>query len=78
MKNLISNKIIGIIGAGNMGEAILAQAIKNKAKYKRLKRKNFIIVEKDKLREAYVKSIYNVKIASDVKERYRERIFIFI
>ena len=68
MKNFLLSRIIGIIGVGNMGEAILARAIKDKAKDKRLSAKNFIIVEKDRLKESFVKRIYNVKIASDVKE----------
>lgn len=68
MKSFLSGRIIGIIGAGNMGEAILAQAIKHRNKDKRLRPNNFIIVEKDRLKAAFVKRVYKVKNAQDVEE----------
>lgn len=68
MKGFLSGRIIGIIGAGNMGEAILAQAIKHRNRDKRVKARSFIIAEKDKLKAAFVKKIYKVKSAYDVKE----------
>lgn len=55
------NKIIGIIGCGNMGEAIISRAAKDKS----LK---FIIFEKDKVREGFVKQTYNVRLAKDISE----------
>jgi len=54
-------KKIGIIGCGNMGEAILAQSVKRKAQ-------NFIIFEKDKLKQALVCRIYRVKAAIDITD----------
>lgn len=68
MKSFLSGRIIGIIGAGNMGEAILAQAIKHRNKDKRLRPNNFIIVEKDRLKADFVKRVYKVKNALDVEE----------
>ncbi|MBM3246052.1 MAG: pyrroline-5-carboxylate reductase [Candidatus Omnitrophica bacterium] len=53
---------IGIIGCGNMGEAILAQSVKAG------KARNFIIFEKDKLKEAFVCRIYKVKSAIDITD----------
>lgn len=53
-------KNIGIIGCGNMGEAILSQGKKHKVK--------FIVSEKDKLKEAFVSQIYKVKVAKDLIE----------
>lgn len=68
MKSFLSGRIIGIIGAGNMGGAILAQAIKHRNKDKRLRPNNFIIAEKDRLKAAFVKRVYKVKNALDVEE----------
>lgn len=53
---------IGIIGCGNMGEAILAQSAKAG------KAQNFIIFEKDKLKEAFACRIYRVKAAIDITD----------
>lgn len=68
MKNSLSKRIIGIIGAGNMGAAILSRAIKAKDGDKRFSAKNFIITEKDKLVATFIKKTYRVKIALDVKD----------
>lgn len=57
-----NKKTIGIIGCGNMGEAIIAQSAKRKTR-------NFIISDKDKLKEAFVFRYYKkygVKIAGDI------------
>ena len=54
-------KRIGIIGCGNMGEAILARSLKRKA-YK------FIIFDKDKLKQAFACRIYGVKKANGITE----------
>jgi len=54
-------KTVGIIGCGNMGEAILAQSLKRKAQ-------NFIVLEKDKLKQAFIRRIYRVKSAIDITD----------
>lgn len=55
-------KKIGIIGCGNMGEAILAQSAKAG------RARNFIIFEKDKLKEAFICKMYHVKTAIDITD----------
>lgn len=63
-------KNIGVIGGGNMGEAIIAQSAKRKAR-------NFIIFEKDKLKEAFVCREYHIKSAIDITDLlYRADIII--
>ena len=60
----MKKKKIGIIGCGNMGEAILAQSVKRKAQ-------NFIVFEKDKLNQAFVCRIYRVKAAKNIIDLVR-------
>ncbi|MBM3253463.1 MAG: pyrroline-5-carboxylate reductase [Candidatus Omnitrophica bacterium] len=52
---------IGIIGVGNMGGAILSQSLEHK-------KQNFIIVEKDKLKEAFACMTYRVRAAKDISD----------
>ncbi len=62
---------IGIIGCGNMGEAILAQSAKRKAQ-------NFIVFEKDKLKQAFACRIYHVKVAKNIIDLVRRSGIIII
>jgi pyrroline-5-carboxylate reductase len=65
-------RIIGVIGCGNMGEAILAQGTKSKSN-------DFIICEKDKLKEAFVSRIYKkVKVAKDIHELVKKSDIIIV
>jgi pyrroline-5-carboxylate reductase len=76
------NKVIGLIGCGNMGEAILAQSLKykkrnfiphpvppkggKKSETTAVKPRSFIISEKDKLKEAFIRRNYHVKAADNI------------
>ncbi len=52
---------IGIIGCGNMGSAILSQSLKHK-------KRNFIIIEKNKSRETFIHRRYRTKTARDIAD----------
>lgn len=62
---------VGIIGAGNMGRAILSQSLRHT-------KQNFIIVEKDKLKEAFVSKTYRVKAAKDVVDLVKKSDIVII
>lgn len=64
------SKIIGVIGCGNMGEAILAQA--------RGAKKNFLIFEKNKIKARFIRAKYHLKAALDIPDLVRKSDIIII
>lgn len=61
-----AKKIIGIIGFGNMGEAIVSQGLKSNIRKARLRLENLIVSEKNTIRKALAGKIYHVKVARDI------------
>ncbi|MEW5758207.1 MAG: pyrroline-5-carboxylate reductase [Candidatus Omnitrophota bacterium] len=63
----MKNKKIGIIGCGNMGEALI-----NQAKSAKRKAQNFIFSEKDKKRIEFIEKKYNLAGFRDNKELLKQ------
>lgn len=68
---MAKRKTIGVIGCGNMGEAIIAQSLKRK-EY------SFAIFEKDKLKEAFASRIYRIKTAENIADLVKKSDIIII
>ena len=64
-------KTIGIIGCGNMGEAILAQSLKRKGK-------SFVIFDKDKSKQNRLARLYRVPSANDITDLMRKSDILII